>query len=303
MQKRLGYPNLGLGVGLRHQHFPYLMENANWGIDWFEIISENYIDNYGYARKVLDHIRAKVPIVMHGVSLNIGNADPLNEEYLQKLKNLAAEIQPEWVSDHLCWTGVQGFNSHDLLPMPLNEPSLAHVTERVLRVQDFLQRPLVLENPSTYLEFNSSDIPEWEFLAALCHNTGCGLLLDVNNVVVSAYNHGYNPFTYIEKVPHDRVVQVHLAGHSHCGKIKIDTHDREVPNAVWKVYRALIERLGEGVSTLLEWDANVPAFPELVKEVSKAKWVLLSDFEEDIVRAVNEDHLEEILSTPLVTAM
>jgi uncharacterized protein (UPF0276 family) len=303
MSKRLGYANLGLGVGLRHPHFPYLMENADWGIDWFEIISENYMDNYGYARMVLDKIREKVPIVMHGVSLNIGNADPLNYDYLQKLKTLAAELQPEWVSDHLCWTGIQGFNSHDLLPMPMNQASLQHVTERVLRVQDFLQRPLILENPSTYLEFNSSDIPEWTFLTELCKNTDCGLLLDVNNVVVSAYNHGYNPFTYIENLPHDHIVQVHLAGHSQCGKIKIDTHDRAVPFAVWKVYKALIDWIGEPVATLLEWDANIPDFPELVQEVSKAKRALKADFRVDFRDTMQEDSLETVLSTPIVNAI
>jgi uncharacterized protein (UPF0276 family) len=265
---RLGLPNLGLGVGLRNQHFQYLMHNEP-GVDWFEIISENFIDNYGYARRVLERVRSLRPVVMHGVSLSIGSTDPLDCEYLKGLKALAEFVRPEWVSDHLCWTGVAGVNTHDLLPVPLNEESLRHVAARVRQVQDFLERPLVLENPSTYLEFRESTIPEWEFLSELVRETGCGLLLDVNNVYVSGHNHGFDPELYVRSVPHESVVQVHLAGPTVCGRYLVDTHDRPVPARVWELYR-LAQELTGGVSTLLEWDANIPDFPELVAELQKA---------------------------------
>jgi uncharacterized protein (UPF0276 family) len=189
---RRGLPNLGLGVGLRNQHFPYLMSHDP-EVEWFEIISENFIDNFGYARRVLERVAAVRPVVMHGVSLSVGSTDPLDWDYLKDLKALAEFVRPAWVSDHLCWTGVAGVNTHDLLPMPLNEESLQHVAGRVRQVQDFLERPLILENPSSYLEFKNSTIAEWDFLSELARATGCGLLLDVNNVYVSGYNHGFDP--------------------------------------------------------------------------------------------------------------
>lgn len=270
--QRLGLPNLGLGVGLRNQHFSYLMRNDP-EVDWFEIISENFIDNYGYALRVLEHIRSIRPVVMHGVSLSIGSTDPLDWEYLKKLKALAEFVHPAWVSDHLCWTGVAGVNTHDLLPMPLNEESLRHVAERVRQVQNFLERPLVLENPSSYLEFKESTFTEWAFLSELANETGCGLLLDVNNVFVSGYNHGFDTEHYIRSIPHDAVVQIHLAGPTDCGRYLVDTHDQPVPAPVWELYR-LAQELTGGVSTLLEWDANIPDFPELVAELRKAEAAL-----------------------------
>ena len=209
---------------------------SQWGVDWFEIISENFIDNYGYAAHVLDRIAAHRPVVMHGVSLSIGSTDPLDMVYLRKLRELAARVRPVWISDHLCWTGINGVNSHDLLPMPLTRQSLAHVADRVRTVQDYLGRPLILENPSTYLEFRGSDIPEWEFLRLLAEQTGCGLLLDVNNVYVSATNHGFDMATYVEAVPADSIVQVHLAGCTDCGSHMIDTHNQPVPDRVWPLY-------------------------------------------------------------------
>ena len=223
-RRRLGLPNLGDGVGLRDAHFPHLLQTdpARWGVDWFEIISENFIDNYGYAAHVLDRVVAKRPVVMHGVSLSIGSTDPLDQVYLRKLRELAGRIRPAWISDHLCWTGVNGVSSHDLLPLPLTRESLAHVAGRVRAVQDYLGRPLVLENPSTYLEFRASDIPEWEYLGLLAEATGCGLLLDVNNVYVSATNHGFDMSTYIEALPVDNIVQMHLAGCTDCGTHMID---------------------------------------------------------------------------------
>ena len=269
---RRGLPNLGLGVGLRNQHFSYLM-NHDPDVDWFEIISENFIDNYGYARRVLERVRSLRPIVMHGVSLSIGSTDPLDWDYLKKLKVLAEFVHPAWISDHLCWTGVAGVNTHDLLPLPLNEESLRHVTERVRQVQDFLERTLVLENPSSYLEFNDSTIAEWDFLSELAGETGCGLLLDVNNVYVSGHNHGFDPEHYIRSMAHDAVVQIHLAGPTDCGRYLVDTHDQPVPARVWELY-TLAQELTGGVSTLLEWDANIPDFPELVVELRKSEAAL-----------------------------
>lgn len=269
---RLGLPHLGLGVGLRNQHFAYLMSHDP-AVDWFEIISENFIDNYGYARRVLERVAAARPVVMHGVSLSVGSTDPLDWNYLKNLKALAGFVRPAWVSDHLCWTGVAGVNTHDLLPLPLNEESLKHVTARVRQVQDFMERTLVLENPSSYLEFNDSTIAEWDFLSELARETGCGLLLDVNNVYVSSHNHGFDPEHYVRSLPHDSVVQIHLAGPTDCGRYLVDTHDKPVPAPVWELYR-LAQELTGGVSTLLEWDANIPDFPELVAELRKAETAL-----------------------------
>lgn len=266
---RLGLPNLGLGVGLRHPHFQHILAHGPQ-VDWFEIISENFIDNHGYARHVLDTVAAQVPIVMHGVSLSIGSSAPLDMTYLHKLRALAGELKPAWISDHLCWTGAASLNSHDLLPMPLDEASLRHVAGRVAQVQDFLGRPLILENPSSYVEFASSSMPEWEFLGRLAQQTGCGLLLDVNNVHVSAYNHGFDAVHYIEQLPHAQIVQIHLAGPTDCGEVLIDTHDAPVPQAVWRLY-ALAQRLTGGVSALLEWDANIPPYPQLLAELAKAR--------------------------------
>lgn len=266
---RLGLPNLGLGVGLRHPHFQHILEHGPQ-VDWFEIISENFIDNYGYARHVLERVAAQVPIVMHGVSLSIGSSAPLDLNYLRKLRQLAEEIQPAWISDHLCWTGAASLNSHDLLPLPLDEASLRHVAGRVAQVQDFLGRPLILENPSSYVQFASSSMPEWEFLGRLAQQTGCGLLLDVNNVHVSAHNHGFDAVHYIEQLPHAQIVQIHLAGPTDCGDVLIDTHDAPVPAAVWRLY-ALAQQLTGGVSALLEWDANIPPYPQLLAELAKAR--------------------------------
>ena len=266
---RLGLPHLGLGVGLRPPHYAHILEHGPQ-VDWFEIISENFIDNHGYARHVLEHVAAQVPIVMHGVSLSIGSSAPLNLDYLRKLRQLAGELRPAWVSDHLCWTGAASLNSHDLLPLPLDEASLRHVAGRVRQVQEFLGRPLVLENPSSYVEFAQSSMPEWEFLGRLAQDTGCGLLLDVNNVHVSAHNHGFDAAAYIRQLPHEHIVQLHLAGPTECGDMLIDTHDAPVPAAVWRLY-ALAQQLTGGVSALLEWDANIPPYPQLLAELDKAR--------------------------------
>jgi uncharacterized protein len=265
----LGFPNLGLGVGLRTSHYAYVLEH--WpDIGWFEIISENFMHSRGRPRYVLDQIRERYPVVMHGVSLSIGSTDPLDREYLRQLKHLADRIGTPWVSDHLCWTGVNGTTTHDLLPVPLNELTLRHVAERVRIVQDVLERPLVLENPSTYVEFHASTMTEWEFLGRLTELTGCALLLDVNNVYVSSVNHGFDPERYVRAIPPDRVVQFHLAGHHDHGTHIVDTHDAPVTDSVWELYRLACELTG-GASTLLEWDDRVPDFPTVRAEVEKAR--------------------------------
>ena len=269
IERRLGYSHLGLGVGLRTVHFDYILQNQP-PVDWFEVISENFMDSRGRPRHVLNQIAERYPVVMHGVSLSIGSTDPLNFDYLKKLKALAGEIQPRWISDHVCWTGVAGRNTHDLLPMPLTERSLKHVVERIRTLQDFLERPFVLENPSTYVGFTGSTLSEWEFISRMAVEANCGLLLDVNNVYVSSVNHDFDPEEFVRSVPHDRVVQFHLAGHTNCQTHLIDTHDNHVIDPVWKLYR-LAHQLTGGVSTLLEWDANIPPFPVLHAEVLKAR--------------------------------
>ena len=271
---RLGLPHLGDGVGLRDPHYHHLMatQPESWGVDWFEIISENYIGHDGFAAHVLERVAAHRPVVMHGVSLSIGSAEPLDRRYLDDLAALAERVKPAWISDHLCWTGIAGFNTHDLLPVPLTEESLAHVVGRIGQVQDRLGRPLILENPSSYLQYRSDQMPEWEYIARMAEDSGCGLLLDVNNVWVSSVNHGFDAEAYIEAMPADHVVQIHVAGPTDCGTHFMDTHDSPVRDEVWALYRLAQERTG-GVSTLLEWDSNIPAWPDLLAELGKAKAV------------------------------
>ncbi len=266
---RLGHPNLGLGLGLRTVHFPHILHH-NPAVDWFEIISENFMDSGGRPRYILEQVAERYKVVMHGVSLSIGSTDPLDFDYLSKLKKLASATKAHWVSDHLCWTGVAGLNAHDLLPIPLNEETLRHVVGRIQTVQEYLERPIVLENPSTYVGFTGSTMSEWEFLSRMAEETNCGLLLDVNNVYVSSMNNDFDPEEYIRSVPHNRVVQFHLAGHTNCRTHLIDTHDGPVIDPVWELYR-LAHRLTGGASTLLEWDAKIPPFPEVHAEVLKAR--------------------------------
>lgn len=256
-------------MGLRNTHFDHILAEQP-AVDWFEAISENFMDSSGRPRAVLRQIAQRYPLVLHGVSLSIGSTDPLDRGYVQRLRRLADEVDARWVSDHLCWTGVLGINSHDLLPLPLNAEVLAHVTSRVHAVQEWLGRPLVLENPSTYLRFRDSTLGEPDFLRALCEATGCQLLLDVNNVFVSCYNAGTDAQAYLDAFPFERVVQLHLAGHQHCGTHIVDTHDRAVSEPVWQLFRCAWQRSG-GAATLLEWDGNVPAFPQLHAEVLRAR--------------------------------
>lgn len=288
-------PNLGLGLGLRSQHFNQILEQ-NPAVDWFEVISENFMDSYGRPRQVLKQIAERYPVVMHGVSLSIGSTDPLNFEYLKSLKTLAGEVKPAWISDHLCWTGVLSTNSHDLLPLPLNEESLKHVCDRVKQVQDYLERPIIIENPSTYASFKHSTISEWAFLKSMTEETGCGLLLDVNNVYVSSFNNDFDPVEYIEALPHNKIVQMHLAGHQNCGNYIIDTHDREVVAPVWKLFQLAYQLTG-GTSVLLEWDGNIPAFEVYHAELLKAKKYMSADFNEVLTQPHSSE--PEQVSNPL----
>lgn len=272
---RLGLPHLGYGVGLRSAHFDHLLEY--WPpVDWFEVISENFMDSGGRARYVLEKVAARYPIVAHGVSLSIGSADPLDREYLARLKQFIGEIDAVWVSDHVCWTGIAGLNTHELIPIPFTEEALEHVVARIRIVQEILERQIVLENPSSYVTYVASTMTEWEFLARMAQDADCGLLLDVANVRVSAVNHEFDPVEYLNALPHERIVQMHLAGHTENATHIVDTHDRAVSDRVWELYGVASELTG-GVSTLIEWDERLPSFPELHAETLKAKRCLARD--------------------------
>lgn len=267
---KIGKPDfLGFGLGLRAQHYDDILD-GDPAIDWFEVISENYMIPGGKPLRTLDRIRERFPIVMHGVSLSIASTAPPDYDYLKGLKRLAERVEPKWISDHLCWTGVHGKNLHDLLPIPYTQESLDHVASRVNLVQDYLGRALTLENVSTYVQFADSEMTEWEFIAELSRRTGCWLLFDVNNVYVSAFNHGYDPYVFLEGIPADRVVQFHMAGHSHMGTHIIDTHDQPVCDDVWDLYAAALRRFGP-VSTIIERDDNIPPLAELLVEMEQTR--------------------------------
>lgn len=265
---RWNLPDLGLGLGLRTTHFNHILEK--WpAVDWFEIMSENFMDTEGRPLYILDQIAERYPIVMHGVSMSIGSTDPIDFEYLTKLKALAQRVNAVWMGDHVCWTGVAGRNGHDLYPIPYNDKTLEFLVERIRIVQDFLERPLILENPSTYMTFASSEMSEEEFLNRMAIDADCGLLLDVNNVYVTCRNHDLDPYEYLAAMPYDRVVQIHIAGHTDKGTHCIDTHDGRVIDEVWALYAEVQRRAGSR-ATLLEWDANIPPFVEVHAEVLKA---------------------------------
>jgi uncharacterized protein (UPF0276 family) len=269
MPNRFGLRDLGIGVGLRTVHFGAIL--GTWPkVDWFEVLSENFMLTGGRPMWVLDQVAERYPVALHGVSLGIGNTDPLNMEHLAGLKALAARTRAHWVSDHLCWTGIMGRNTHDLLPMPYTHEALRHVIGRVRQVQEILERPLVLENPSSYVEFAASTLTEWDFLAALAREADCGLLLDVNNVYVSAFNHGFDPRAYIDAIPAERVVQYHVAGHTNKGTHIIDTHSDHALPEVWELYARAVARTGP-VATLYEWDEDIPEFEVLHAEAEKAR--------------------------------
>jgi uncharacterized protein len=266
---------LGFGLGLRPQHYPGILDGAPelaGAIDWFEIISENYMVDGGRPLAKLMAVRARYPVVMHGVSLSIGSTDPLNMDYLARLKALAARLEPAIISDHLCWTGVAGLNLHDLLPLPLTEEALAHVAARVDQVQSFLGREIALENASTYVTFVEDAMPEWEFLREIASRTGCRLLLDVNNVHVSAFNHDFRATDYIDAIPREAIAYIHLAGHENNKTYLIDTHDHPVVEDVWQLYAYAIRRLGP-VATMIERDDKIPPLGELVRELTHAREV------------------------------
>jgi hypothetical protein len=290
-------PRLGLGLGLRHLHFDHILSCWPAAVEWFEVISENFMYSHGRQRHVLRQVAERYPVVMHGVSLSIGSTAPLDRDYLRRLRALAEEIHPAWISDHLCWTGVLGTNTHDLLPLPLTEESLAHCVARVSEVQDVLDRPIVLENPSTYLGFTGSTLSEPEFLTGLVDKTGCGLLLDVNNCYVTCFNHGLDPVEYLAAFPMKSVVQMHLAGHTHCGTHIIDTHDRAVVAAVWELFRIAWQRTGRA-STLLEWDGNIPSFDACVAELHKARLYMQGEPDLRVIAAQGTAEPEQ-LSTPI----
>jgi uncharacterized protein (UPF0276 family) len=262
----------GQGVGLRAQHYPELVGALRNGSDapaWLEVISENFFEPGGNARRVLHEVRAHLPIALHGVSLSIGSVDALDERYLRALCALIAELEPALVSDHLCWGSVNGYYAHDLLPMPYSEEALAHVAERVLCVQERLRRPIALENVSSYLTFRSSTMSEWEFLSELVRRTDCKLLLDVNNAFVSAHNHGFAAADLITGLPRGSVAQLHLAGHSARGELLLDTHDGPVCDDVWSLYRLALQTHG-AVPTCIEWDDELPSYERLLAESARA---------------------------------
>jgi uncharacterized protein (UPF0276 family) len=276
-------PYLGHGVGLRPKHYPHLWDGSA-RVDWFEVISENFMGAGGRPLAALERARALGPVVLHGVSMSLGSTDPLNEAYLAELRALADRIEPAWVSDHLCWGSVGGHYAHDLLPLPYTEEALAWVAERAARVQDRLGRQILIENVSSYLVFAHAAVPEWEFLAGVAARAGCGILLDVNNIYVSARNHGFEAVAYLAGVPVGAVGQIHVAGHTDRGSYLFDTHDGPVIDPVWALYRTAVQRFGR-VSTLVEWDDHVPELEVLRGEAERARAIEAEVLEERPVAA------------------
>ncbi|MFW5431851.1 MAG: DUF692 domain-containing protein [Methylophilaceae bacterium] len=262
-------PALGFGLGLRTEHYNAILETKP-KVDWFEALSENYMIPGGKPLDYLDRIREHYPMVMHGVSLSIGSTTPFDKDYLRDLKKLADRIQPAWISDHLCWTGVHGQNIHDLLPLPYTEETVKHVAERVKIVQDYLGQQILLENVSSYASYVDSTMTEWEFISEIAEQADCLLLLDVNNIYVSSYNHQFDAKAFIDGVPAKRVQQMHLAGHQNNGDYIIDTHDAPVIDPVWDLYGYAVSRLGQ-VSTMIERDDKIPALEVLVEELQIAR--------------------------------
>jgi len=262
-------PFLGYGLGLRPAHYDEILKNHPT-VDWFEILSENYMVPGGKPLYYLDKIRQSYPVVMHGVSLSIGSTDPIDLDYIQQLKHLAARIEPVWISDHLCWTGVQGLNTHDLLPIPYTEQAIKHIVSRIQHIQDILGRPILIENVSSYLSYHESTMSEWNFIAAIVKQSGCYILLDVNNIYVSSINHLFDPMDYIAAMPIGRVAQIHLAGHTDHDSYIIDTHDAPIIQAVWDLYALTLERFGK-ISTMIERDDHIPPLAELLGELTQAK--------------------------------
>jgi uncharacterized protein (UPF0276 family) len=266
---RHGIPDLGVGVGFRIPHYARVLDERP-PMDWFEIISENFMGEGGRPKANLARLRETYRVVPHGVSLAIGSAEPLDQDYLARLKAFADELDPPWISDHLCWGRAPGLHLHDLLPLPYTKDVVAHVVERVKRVQGTLERPFALENVSSYMTYRASTMPEWEFVSEVAEKADCGLLFDVNNVYVSARNHDFDPVSYVDAVPAGRVVQMHLAGHTDKGAYVLDTHSDHVRDEVWTLYRRAVSRVG-AVATLVEWDDDIPEWDVLAAEAEKAR--------------------------------
>ncbi|HAT2040015.1 TPA: DUF692 domain-containing protein [Legionella pneumophila] len=273
-------PYLGFGLGLRPNYYEEILTSKP-DLDWFEILTENYLIPGGKPLYYLDKIREHYPIVMHGVSLSLGSTDPLNWDYLNQVQELASRIEPVWISDHLCWTGVHGLNTHDLLPVPYTTEAIQHIVSRIQEIQDFLKRPFLIENVSSYLTYKQSEMSEWDFILEIVKQSGCYLLLDVNNVYVSSFNHNFDPMAYINSMPPGRVAQIHLAGHTNHGDYIIDTHNAPVIEPVWDLYEATIQRLGP-VSTMIERDDNMPDFSELLSEINHAKRLAIQAAKEKV---------------------
>jgi len=273
-------PFLGFGLGLRTEHYQDIIEHQPKEIDWFEIISENYMIDGGKPLYFLDKIRQDYPMVMHGVSMSIGSTDPLNMDYLKQLKTLVERVQPLWFSDHLCWTGVDHKNMHDLLPLPYTEASVNHIADRISAVQDFMGRQMLIENLSSYITYSQDAMSEWEFLSAICEKADCNILLDVNNIYVSSFNHHFDPMDYLRGVPPERVWQHHLAGHQNQGNLIIDTHDEAIIDPVWDLYAKTAELFGP-VSTMIERDANIPPLSEVIDELNQARAIAAPFYREN----------------------
>lgn len=260
--------HIGHGIGLRPRHYGEVLAGT-LRADWFEVISENFFLDGGRPMRVLERARETAPVVLHGVSLSIGSVDPLNRDYLRTLRALADRVEPAWVSDHLCWGGVGGHYAHDLLPLPYTEEAVAHVAGRVTEVQEALGRPILLENVSSYVGYRDSEMPEWEFVADVARRAGCGILLDVNNVLVSARNHGFDPEAYLRGVPGDAVGQVHVAGHTDKRRYLFDSHIGPVPESVWRLFASAVRRFGP-LPSLVEWDEEVPDSDVLLAQARRA---------------------------------
>ncbi|GAA0712239.1 DUF692 domain-containing protein [Dokdonella soli] len=263
------YPLLGYGLGLRVQHYEEIL-SGDPPIDWLEVLSENYMIAGGRPLDYLARFRERYPLVMHGVSLSIGSSDPLDRDYLARLKQLAAFVEPAWISDHLCWTGVDHTNLHDLMPLPYTEEALDHVAARVREVQDFLGRRILLENVSSYIAFNASQLSESQFVAEVARRADCLILLDINNIHVSSRNHGFDARAYLADMPADRVQQFHLAGHTQQGNLVIDTHDAPIIDPVWQLYADALHRFGP-ISTMIERDDHIPPLADLLAELDHAR--------------------------------
>lgn len=269
--------HLGFGLGLRKEHFHDIIETRP-KVDWFEILTENYLVPGGKPLYYLDQIHQDYPMVMHGVSLSIGNSDELDFNYLKQVKQLASRIDAQWISDHLCWTGMGGSNAHDLLPLPYTQESVKHVVNRIKQVQDYLQQPILMENVSSYISYQQSEMTEWEFLSNVAEQADCLILLDINNIFVTAVNHKLDARTYIDAIPKNRVQQFHLAGHTDFGDYIIDTHDHDIRTEVWDLYQYAVNRFGS-VTTMIERDDHIPPLSELVAELDTARTIAAKQLE------------------------